>query len=150
MDKSSVITLRPRQDGWRFPDDFFVNENIRISINISLKFVPKGAINNIPSLVQIMAWRRPGDKLLSEPMMVSLLTYICVTRPQWVIRRWDRYCTRGWWAVRNCPSAVALMTCGKKYILNEESFWKLYATFNHKYFISRLDLKNSQKNSILL
>ena len=31
-----------------------------------------------------MAWRRTGDKPLSEPMMVSLLTHICVTRPQWV------------------------------------------------------------------
>ena len=31
-----------------------------------------------------MAWRRPGDKPLSEPMMVSLSTHICVTRPQWV------------------------------------------------------------------
>ena len=31
-----------------------------------------------------MAWRRPGDKPLSEPMMVCLLTHICVTRPQWV------------------------------------------------------------------
>ena len=31
-----------------------------------------------------MAWRRPGDKPLSEPMMLSLLTHICVTRPQWV------------------------------------------------------------------
>ena len=31
-----------------------------------------------------MAWRRSGDKPLSEPMMVSLLTHICVTRPQWV------------------------------------------------------------------
>ena len=40
--------------------------------------------NNMPSLVQMMAWRRPGDKPLSEPMMVSLLTHICVTRPQWV------------------------------------------------------------------
>ena len=50
----------------------------------SLKFVPKGQINNIPALVQIMAWRRPGDKPLSEPMMVSLTTHICVTRPQWV------------------------------------------------------------------
>ena len=29
-----------------------------------------------------MAWRRPGDKPLSEPMVVSLLTHICVTRPQ--------------------------------------------------------------------
>ena len=55
-----------------------------ISITISLKFVPKGPINNIPALVQIMAWRRPGDKPLSEPVMVRLLTYICATRPQWV------------------------------------------------------------------
>ena len=29
-----------------------------------------------------MAWRRPGAKPLSEPMMVSLLTHLCVTRPQ--------------------------------------------------------------------
>ena len=41
-------------------------------------------MNNIPALVQIMAWRRPGDKTLSEPMMVSLPTHLCVTRPQWV------------------------------------------------------------------
>ena len=39
----------------------FLNENVRISIKISLKFVPKRPINNIPVLVQIMAWRRPGD-----------------------------------------------------------------------------------------
>ena len=49
-----------------------------------MKFVPKGPINNNPALVQIMAWSRSGDKPLSEPMMVSLLTHICVTRPQWV------------------------------------------------------------------
>ena len=49
-----------------------------------MKFVPKGPINNIPALVQIMAWRRPGDKPLSEPIMVSLPTHICVTRHQWV------------------------------------------------------------------
>ena len=35
----------------------------------SLEFVPKGRINNIPALVKIMAWRRSGDKPLSEPMM---------------------------------------------------------------------------------
>ena len=62
----------------------FFNGNEWILSRISLKFVPKVRINNIPSLVQIMAWRRPGDKPLSEPMMVSLLTHICVTRPQWV------------------------------------------------------------------
>ena len=53
-------------------------------LKISLKFIPKVQINNIPALVQIMAWRRPADKPLSEPMMVSLLTHIFVTWPQWV------------------------------------------------------------------
>ena len=81
-------TLRSRQNGRHFADYIFkriiLNENIWISIKISLKFVPKGPINNIPSLVQIMAWRRPGDKPLSEPMMARLPTHICVTRPQWV------------------------------------------------------------------
>ena len=83
-----VNTLRPRQNGRRFADDtfkcIFLNENVRISIKISLKFVPKISINNIPALVQIMAWRRLGDKPLSEPMMVGLLTHIYVTRPQWI------------------------------------------------------------------
>ena len=83
-----VNTLKPRQNGRHFPDDIFkwifLNENIWILIKISLKFVPRGSINNIPALVRIMAWRRPGDKPLSEPMVVSLLTQICVTRPQWV------------------------------------------------------------------
>ena len=53
--------------------------NIRISTKNSLKFVPKGLINNIPALVLIMAWRRPGDKPLSEPMLVRSLTHICLT-----------------------------------------------------------------------
>ena len=83
-----VNTLRPRRNEQHFADDIFkrifFNENVWISIKISLKFVPKGPINNIPALVQIMAWRRWGDKPLSEPMMVSLPTHICVTRPQWV------------------------------------------------------------------
>ena len=45
---------------------------------------PRVQLTNIPALLQIMAWRRPGDKPLSEAMMVSLLTHICVARPQWV------------------------------------------------------------------
>ena len=83
-----INTLRPRQNWRHFADDtfkrIFMNENVKISINISLKFVPKGLINNILALVLIMAWRRPGDKPLSEPMMVNLPTHICVIRPQWV------------------------------------------------------------------
>ena len=83
-----VNTLRPRQNGRHSADDtfkcIFLNENVKISIKNSLKFVPKGPFNNNSALVQIMAWRRPGDKPLSEPMMVRSTTHICVTRPQWV------------------------------------------------------------------
>ena len=73
--------MSPRQNGQHFPHDIFkcifVNENAKISIKISLKFIPKCPINYIPALVKIMAWCQPGDKPLSEPTM----THICVTRP---------------------------------------------------------------------
>ena len=88
MSSSVRNILKPRQDGCRFPGDIFnwifLNENSWIFIKISLKFVPKGPINNIPAMVQIMGWHRPGDKPFSEPMMISSLTHICVIRPQWV------------------------------------------------------------------
>ena len=86
--ESSVNTLRPRQNGRHFANDIFkcifFNENVWIPIKISMKFVSKGPIKNIPASVQIMAWCRPGNKPLSEPMMVSLTTHICITQPQWV------------------------------------------------------------------
>ena len=73
------------QNGCHFADDIFkfifLTENVWISINISVKFVPQGQINNIPVLVQIIAWRRLGDKPLSEQMMANSLTHICLTRP---------------------------------------------------------------------
>ena len=74
---------------WTWKDDIFkyilLNENVWNPAKISLKFFfPEGQINNIPALVKIMAWCRPGDKLLSEQMMFSLLTHICVNRPHWV------------------------------------------------------------------
>ena len=82
-----VNTLRPR-DGRNFANDIFMciflNENVWISIKISLEFVPTGSISNIPALVQIMAWRRLGDKPLSEPMLACSPTHICVSWPQWV------------------------------------------------------------------
>ena len=79
-------TLRPRQNGRHFPDDIskciFLNENIWSSIKFSTKFVPKGQPNNIPTLVQIMTRRRPGDKPLSEPMMVVFIdTYMRNSAP---------------------------------------------------------------------
>ena len=49
----------------------FLNENDRIMIWISLKFVPGSPIGNKPALVQVMAWRRSGDKPLPEPMLTQ-------------------------------------------------------------------------------
>ena len=93
---SDFNTLRPRQNGRHFADDIFkcifLNENVWIKV--SLKFVPKGPINNIQALVQIMACRLFGAKPLSEPMVARSATHICVTRSQWVktfVEEWDDY-----------------------------------------------------------
>ena len=71
-----LLLLRPGQNCHHFADDIFkcifLNENVRITLTISLKFVFNVRINNIPALVQIMAWRRPGNKPLSWQMAVSL------------------------------------------------------------------------------
>ena len=87
MHRIFLNTLRPGQDGRHFADgiftSIFINENCCILIKFSLKYVRKDPMDNNPALVQIMAWRRSGDKPLSEPIMVDLSTHICVTRPQW-------------------------------------------------------------------
>ena len=71
LNKRSLNTLRPRRNERHLADDIFkcifLNENVWIAIEISLKFVPKGPINYIP---------------VSELMMVRLPTHICVTRPK--------------------------------------------------------------------
>ena len=59
-----------------FADDIykniFINETFSVSIQIALKFVPKGSIDNKSPLVPVMAWRRRGDKPLPEPMMTRM------------------------------------------------------------------------------
>ena len=56
---SQFNILKPRENGRHFADDsfkrIFLNDNVRISIKISLKFVPEGTINNIPALVEIIS-----------------------------------------------------------------------------------------------
>ena len=100
----------------------FLNESVWISLKISLKFVPKGPINNIPALVQIMAWRRPGDKPLYEPMMVSLLTHICVTRP-WGVKHIKYYIN-----VSRCSQTWVLIAILKTFVGSSEihCVWKIY------------------------
>ena len=91
--------MRPRQNGRRFADDtfkrIFLNENVRISIKISLKFVPKGPINNNPALVQKMAWRRSGDKPLSEPIVYWRI-YASLGLNE--LRTWKKFSSMAAWA----------------------------------------------------
>ena len=116
--------MRPRQNGRHFADDIFKcifsNENVWIPIKISIKFVPKGPINNIPALVQIMAWCHPGDKPLSEPMLVSVPTHICVTRPQWV--KCTTYCLS--LALRNAIMNPNVIYIALTYQKNVFFVWK--------------------------
>ena len=42
-----------------------------ISIQISLKFVPKGPIDNKSMLVQVMTWHWTGARPLFEPMLTK-------------------------------------------------------------------------------
>ena len=73
-------TKWPQFSWWHFQRDF-LEWKYRIFFNISVKFILKGPINNIPALFQVMAWHWPGDKPLSKPMMVGLLMLLCITRP---------------------------------------------------------------------
>ena len=84
--RRDINTLGPRQNWPPFSRRHFqmhFREWKCIDL-VSQKFVFKGPINNIPALVQIVAWDRPGDKPLSGPVMISLLTHICAIWPQWV------------------------------------------------------------------
>ena len=90
--KKGLNTLRPRQMAanflMTFSNAFFLNRNISISIKISLKFVPNGLITIFQqSLIKIMAWRRPGDTPLYEPMVINLRMHICI----YVCKAWISY-----------------------------------------------------------
>ena len=48
-----------------------MNEKFGILIQISLMIVPMDLIDHKSALVQVMAWRRTGNKPLPEPMLVQ-------------------------------------------------------------------------------
>ena len=49
----------------------FLNADDKIPIQISLKLFPRSQINISPALVQVMTWRRTGDKPILEPVMIQ-------------------------------------------------------------------------------
>ena len=73
--QSKMNSFPPRQNERQYADDsfkcIFMNEKFCISIQISLKVVPNGLINNELALVQVMAWRRTGDKPLTELLLTQ-------------------------------------------------------------------------------
>ena len=81
-------TFRPKQNGYHFQTTFsnvfYWLKMYKFILWFHRSLFPNCQIDNIPALVRIMAWCRAGDKQLSEAMMASLLTHICVTWSQWV------------------------------------------------------------------
>ena len=61
----------------------------------SLKFVPKGLIDNNPALVEIMAWRRIGDKPLSEPMLTWSADAYAALGGDELIKCWSKDFVKG-------------------------------------------------------
>ena len=63
------------QNGRHFAHDTFkciiINEMFCVLNRISVKFIPKGLNYNKSTLVQVMAWCRPGDKPLPGQMMTQ-------------------------------------------------------------------------------
>ena len=127
-----VMTLRPRQNVRHFADDilkcFFLNENLSILIKIELKFVPKCPFDNIPRLVRVIAQRR-GDKLLSKPIMFSVPTHICVTRPQWV-KPVDKESMFQNIYVYNFQRCYGLKLCQMLFWLAQESYKRAISLIN--------------------
>ena len=69
---SSVAETKWPPPCWRhIQRHFLFNDNVYSSIQILLKCVPEGQINNIPALVQVMVWCRPDDKPLSELLITD-------------------------------------------------------------------------------
>ena len=69
-EKRRFNSFVPGQNGHHFADDILkgilINENLFILILISLKFVPKGLIDNKPALVKVMAWCWGSKSMLTQ------------------------------------------------------------------------------------
>ena len=98
------LTHLPCIDVRHFADNIFLciflSAKFRIWIQISLKLVRSGAIDNKPALFQVMAWRRAGDKPLSEPMLTLFTDAYMRHQGRWV-KAWRHMISE---VVCNCNS----------------------------------------------
>ena len=79
----------PGQNGRHFADDvvkcIFLNEKFCILIQMSLKFVPLGPIDNKAALVQVIAWRRTVENPLPEPTFTWFTDAYMQHSGRWVL-----------------------------------------------------------------
>ena len=96
-----------------FSNAFSCMKHMNFAQGSNWQFFPKVRIDNFPALVWIMAWCRPGHKLLSEPMMVNLLTHMCVTRYQWVntLRLCVAYMHQWTWVIIASGNGLSAARC---------------------------------------
>ena len=98
--------LTQRQNRCHFADAIFkcifVNENVWILIKISLKFFPKGPINNIPALVQIMT-RWVDERFFHRNSNALKISFCSHPRSGQVIPL--KFCT--------CYDTCAVVACAK-------------------------------------
>ena len=94
--KSEICIVNGAETKW-FSDDIFkciyLNTNLRILIKLSLKFIPKGPIDNKSSLVKLIAYPTPSHYL--NESRHRLPTHICITRSQ-LIMRLPKACSKDW------------------------------------------------------
>ena len=79
-----IHTLFKLSDNIHVPYSIYNILQFMSPFSYAFSWIKKKNRLRFPALFQIIAWRQSGDKPLSESMVISLLTLICVTRPHWV------------------------------------------------------------------
>ena len=119
-----------------FSDAFSWMKNVVFWYKTSLKFVPKGPVDNNPALVQMMAWRQIGDKPLSEPMLTRFTDAY-----MWHWGQMSKLTNFGcWWPVALAPRRHQQTNCWFQCVMSQavskwtEPFTCQILSKKHKYW----------------
>ena len=145
----------PGKNGRFFGDNIFkcifVNEKFCILIQIPLKFISKGPIDNKSALVQVMTWCRVGEKPLPESVVLRLLTHICSTRGRRVNMsklHWIGYSIQLWFALK-----ISLLEMSG-FLYQIHVWWSLHNTIyllcsNNHWWVANLWHQSKLMNKII-
>ena len=126
VSKTSFNSSPAGQFGGKMANDIFnyisFNENVWISIKMSLKFIPKGQVDNKSVLFQVMAWCHHATSHYLNQCWPSSLTHICDSPGRWVkVRAQDRspiMATRVTWPI----TSVLFTTMEAEDLFEEDPF----------------------------